>query len=108
MPIDLPPAIAHYVNAENAGDAEALGQWFSPDAVVHDEGHVYKGVAAIKRWKAETKQKYNHSVEPLDIAARDGKTVLRARLSGNFPGSPIVLSFTFVLEGGRIASLTIA
>ena len=103
----LPPAIDLYVTAENAGDPELLEQCFAPDAVVHDEQRVYKGLADIKRWKAETKKKYNHSVEPLEIATHDGKAVLRAKLSGNFPGSPIVLSFTFVLEGGKIASLTI-
>ncbi len=107
MSIQLPPAIDFYVKAENAGDAEGVAQFFAPDAVVHDEGRVHKGLAAIKSWKVETRKKYNHRLEPLEIATRDGKTVLRASVSGNFPGSPIVLSFTFVLEGGRIASLKI-
>ena len=107
MAIRLPPAIQLYVEAENSGNPELLGQCFAPDAVVHDEGRNYEGLAAIKGWKAETKQKYNHSVEPLEIVTRDGNTVLRARLSGNFPGSPVVLSFTFGLQGGKIASLRI-
>ena len=107
MPIQLPPPIDVYVKAENSGEVEALSQCFAPDATVRDENRTYEGLAAIKEWKAETKRKYNHTVAPLEVAERDGKTVLKARLSGNFPGSPVTLEFSFVLEGGKIASLEI-
>ena len=103
----LPPAIERYIGIENSGDIEALAECFAPDATVRDESHTYQGLPAIKEWKAETKKKYNHSVAPLEIAHRDGKTVLKAKLSGNFPGSPVTLEFSFVLEGGKIASLEI-
>jgi hypothetical protein len=33
---------------------------------VRDEGRTIKGLAAIKQWKAETKKKYQHTVEPLE------------------------------------------
>jgi hypothetical protein len=36
-----------------------------------------------------------------------GKTVVRARVSGNFPGSPAMLTFTFGLTGDRISELEI-
>src|SRR5437879_1809277 len=98
MPIQLPRPIDLYVKAENSGDVESLSECFATDATVRDESRTYDGLAAIKRWKAETKKKYNHSVLPLEIGERDGKTVLKARLSGNFPGSPITLEFSFVLE----------
>jgi hypothetical protein len=38
---------------------------------------------------------------------RDGKTVVRARLSGNFPGSPLDLDHIFELHGDKIVSLEI-
>jgi len=38
---------------------------------------------------------------------RGGKAVLKARLSGDFPGSPATLEFVFALEGGKITSLEI-
>jgi hypothetical protein len=107
MSIHLPPAIDLYVKAENSGDVESLSQCFAPDAIVRDEHRTYEGLAAIKEWKAETKRKYNHTVEPLELAQQDGKTVLKAKLTGNFPGSPVTLSFSFVLEHGKIASLEI-
>jgi len=103
MSIHLPPAIDLYVKAENSGDVEALSACFAPEATVRDEGHTYKGLAAIKAWKAETKRKYNHTVAPFEMTG----TVLKAKLSGNFPGSPVTLEFTFVLEGGKIVSLEI-
>ena len=103
MSIHLPRPIDLYVMAENSGDVEALSECFSPDATVRDEGRTYKGLAAIKEWKAETKKKYNHTVAPLEIVG----TVLKAKLSGNFPGSPVTLEFSFVLQGGKIASLQI-
>jgi hypothetical protein len=95
-------------NLQLPGGAAALEECFGPNAVVRDEGHSYDGLSGIQRWMAETKRKYNHTVAPLAIAQRDDKTVLTARLTGNFPGSPVTLQFSFVLQGGKIASLEIS
>ena len=107
MSIQLPPPIALYVQLENAGDTETLSACFAPNAIVHDEGRAYEGLAAITAWNAETKHKYHHTVTPLDVAQQHGKTVLTARLTGDFPGSPIILHVDFVLEAERILSLEI-
>jgi hypothetical protein len=107
MSIQLPPAIDLYVKAENSGDVQAMTECFGPNAIVRDEGRTYKGLAAIKEWKAQTKRKYNHSVAPLEVAQRDGRTLLKTRLTGNFPGSPVTLEFRFLLEAGKIVSLEI-
>jgi hypothetical protein len=107
MPIHLPPPIDHYVRFENSGDAAALAECFMSDAVVRDEGRTYQGLAAIKEWKSETSRKYNHTIAPLELAHRDGRIVLKAKLTGNFPGSPVTLDFSFTLERGKIASLEI-
>ena len=107
MPVDLPTPIAIYIDAENRGDTEALAKCFAEDAVVRDEGETIEGLAAIKRWKAETKKKYEHTIEPLALAQEDGKTIVTNRLTGNFPGSPIELEFAFTLDGDKIVSLEI-
>jgi hypothetical protein len=107
MPVDLPLPIATYVAAENSGDTEALAQCFSEDAVVRDEGKTVKGLAAIKQWKAETRTKYQHTVEPLSCVRKEGKAIVTNRLAGNFPGSPIELEFAFTLSGDKIVSLEI-
>src|SRR3989454_10765861 len=107
MSVDLPTPISIYIAAENRGDTEALAQCFAENAVVRDEGQTIEGLAAIKRWKAETKNKYHHTVEPLASAQKDGKIIVTNRLTGNFPGSPIDLQFIFKLDGDKIASLEI-
>jgi ketosteroid isomerase-like protein len=107
MSVDLPTPIAIYIAAENRGDAEAMAQCFAENAVVRDEGQTIEGLAAIKQWKAETKKKYQHTVEPLTSAQKGDKTIVTNRLTGNFPGSPIELRFIFGLEGNKIVSLEI-
>lgn len=107
MSIQLPIPIERYVQIANSGTAEAASECFAPDATVYDEGQTHKGVAAINNWLASTKKKYGHTVMPLDLAERGGQSVLKARLAGNFPGSPITVNFSFVLTGGKIRSLEI-
>ena len=107
MSVDLPEPIAAYIAAENGHDTEAVARCFTDNAVVRDEGRTIKGLAAIKEWKAETKKKYQHTVEPLEAVQKDGETIVTNRLTGNFPGSPIDLKFVFRLEGGKTASLEI-
>ena len=56
----------------------------------------------------EAKKNYNPlSKKPLELTDRDGKIVLKARVSGNFPGSPVTLATTFVITDGKIVSLEI-
>ena len=107
MSVDLPTPIARYIAAENRGDTEALAKCFAEHAVVRDEGQTIEGSAAIKQWKAETRKKYQHTIEPLGSVQKDGKTIVTNRLTGNFPGSPIDLEFVFTLDGDKIASLEI-
>ena len=107
MSIDLPKPIALYIAAENRGDTEALARCFVENAVVRDEGRTMEGLAAIKRWKAETTKKYRHTIEPLAVAQAGGKVTVTNRLTGNFPGSPIELRFIFGLDGDKISSLEI-
>jgi len=107
MDVDLPTPIALYIAAENNGDTEALARCFSENAVVRDEDQTIEGLAAIKEWKAETRNKYQHTVEPLLCVQKDGKTIVTNRLTGNFPGSPIEIDFVFTLAGDKIVSLEI-
>jgi len=103
MPADLPTPIG----AANRGETEALAQCFAESAVVRDEGKTIQGLAAITKWMVETKQKYQHTIEPLASTQKDGKTIVTNRLTGNFPGSPIELEFVFTLDGDEIAALEI-
>ncbi|HJW45731.1 MAG TPA: nuclear transport factor 2 family protein [Lysobacter sp.] len=107
MNIDLPAAVERYVRADSSGNEELLGQCFTRDAVVTDEGRTVSGLDAIQTWKREAKAKYRYQMRPI-AASRVGDSVeMTARLTGDFPGSPVELTYTFVLEGDRIASLEI-
>jgi len=107
MSIQLPAPIEHYIQIENSGALEAVPGCFATDAIVRDEGQTFEGVAAIKNWMAATKKKYGHTVAPLEFAQRGDKSVLKARLAGSFPGSPITVNFNFVLADGKIHALEI-
>ena len=107
MSLRLPRPIECYFAAENADDSDDVDSHFSASATVLDEGGTHKGLAAIRRWKMEAKQKYSHRVEPLRAEQRDGITVVESRVSGNFPGSPVTLAFSFRLSGDKIESLEI-
>lgn len=103
----LPPAIRTYFTAEAPGDRAALAAAFAPDAVVQDEGATHRGAEAIGDWWLAAKAKYRHRAEPLDLTEAGGKTIVRARVSGDFPGSPAILTFSFGLAGDRIRDLRI-
>ena len=107
MPVNLPRPIALYIEAENTGDVKLFDQCFAEDAVVRDENETHEGLAEIKKWKAETKKKYQHTVDPLRVSEKDGRFIVTNRLTGNFPGSPIELEFVFTLKDDKIVSLEI-
>ncbi len=107
MSIQLPAPVERYIQIANSGTPEAVPECFAADAMVRDEGQSYEGVAAIKNWMAATKKKYGHTITPLELAEHGGQSVLKARLAGSFPGSPITVNFTFVLAGGKIRALKI-
>ena len=107
MTLALTETLDRYFAAQNALDAEAMVACFAPDARVKDEGRDYLGREAIREWKRATIAKYGVSVEPLE-ADENGATVVVARVSGNFPGSPADLTYRFgMTPEGLIDSLEI-
>lgn len=103
--LTLPEPIAAYFAAEH--NPEALARCFTPQAVMKDDGHTYTGIDAITAFMAEASAKYGATSAPFAIEREEGFQRVRANVSGNFPGSPIVLSYRFRLERGLIASLEI-
>lgn len=107
MSLLLPDPIAAYFRAQNTHDVGGMLGAFAQDATVHDEGQDRAGRDAIRAWIDETTRKYRPSVTPLDVEQAAGQTVVKARVSGTFPGSPIELSYRFKVEGRLIAELRI-
>jgi SnoaL-like domain len=106
MTLDLPQPVADYFIADK-GDSDAVSRCFTETAIVQDEGHTYRGRAAIKQWKADASSKYQYTSELLASEREGEKLVVISRLTGNFPGSPVNLRFFFELDGDKIASLEI-
>ncbi|AXQ95769.1 nuclear transport factor 2 family protein [Cereibacter azotoformans] len=105
--MNLPTPIRTYFTARAPQDAQAFAAAFAPDAVVHDEGGRHHGPEEIRAWWQAAEERYRHSAEPLEATEAAGKTVVRARVSGDFPGSPAILTFTFGLARDRITDLEI-
>lgn len=104
--LDLPQPISAYFTADK-GDIEAFSRCFTENAVVQDEGKTYRGLAAIKEWKANASTKYQYTSVPFASEVKDEKIIVTSRLTGNFPGSPIDLRYLFRLSGEKITSLEI-
>src|SRR6185436_5451346 len=95
----LPRPVADYVAGANAQDADTVTACFSEGAIVRDEGQTRQGISAIREWVEEVSRKYRPTVEVIDAAEKDGRTIVRGRVSGDFPGSPIELHYAFTLNG---------
>ena len=107
MAITLPSAIATYFEADRNGDAAAVANCFTAEAIVRDEGHTYTGRDAIGEWKARSGKKYSYTAEPFAIASDGDRTVVTSHLVGNFPGSPVDLRYLFTITPKGVSALEI-
>jgi ketosteroid isomerase-like protein len=103
--MNLPNVITELAIAQNDFDSFAYANCFSETAVVFDEGKTYNGKTQIQQWIEKANQEYQAVMRPLEYSESD--EILKAEVSGNFPGSPIVLDYHFELENGLIKSLRI-
>jgi hypothetical protein len=104
--LNLPERIAAYFAADKL-NPEAIARCFTAQAVVKDEGRIHTGIDAIKAWKAAASAAYTYTVDPIALDERGSSHIVRGRVTGNFPGSPVDLRYDFRLERGLIASLEI-
>jgi hypothetical protein len=105
--MNLPKVIADLVKAQDSFDSVAYANCFSETAVVFDEGKIYNGRKEIERWIAGANEQFKAVMKP--VSFEKGKTggVLKAEISGDFPGSPIVLSYHLEIVDEQIESLKI-
>ena len=105
--IELPISISAYFEAKNRHDVDGMVRVFADDASVRDEGHEYRGRAAIRAWLEDVTSRYAVSAEPQTATADGAVIVVSTQIAGNFPGSPVVLDFRFTPAGAQIARLEI-
>ena len=103
--MNLPKVITDLTEAQNNFDSKAYADCFSETAIVFDEGKNHNGKKEIQEWIKKANEEYQAVMKPLEYSATE--EILRAEVSGNFPGSPIVLFYHFKLQNGLIESLKI-
>jgi len=107
MSTKLPEPLAAYFSALNNHDVDAMIGLFTEGATVKDEGRENRGLPAIRKWMEESNAKYSVTVDVINDAETAANTTATARVSGNFPGSPVELRFIFTLGQGKITRLEI-
>lgn len=101
----LPKVVADLITAQNNFDSMAYSHCFAETAIVYDEGKTYNGRKEIKDWIEEANRAYKTLMQPIEYLA--DKHTLRAEISGSFPGSPLMLTYHFDINGEEIHSLKI-
>lgn len=103
MTDELPTPIARYFAATTPSQ---IAECFTDDAVVTDERHTYRGRLDVLRWREEV-GKISFQQDVLSLERRGDLAVVRCRVSGAFPGSPVELDHVFQLAGDKIVELAI-
>jgi hypothetical protein len=107
MTTEMHSTLERYFAATNKHDVAGMIADLTDDAVVTDEGREHRGVPAIREWMKETIRKYKFKAEPTSVTRENDRTAVSVTVSGDFPGSPIALTYWFKLEGQKIAHLEI-
>lgn len=105
--MNLPKVITDLVKAQYHHDSIAYANCFSETGIMHDEGKTQTGRMEIQKWIADSNQKYQAVMKPLNYIENNDKGILSAEISGTFDGSPIILNFHFEFNEGLIQSLRI-
>ena len=105
--MNLPKVVADLVVAQNNFDSVAYAQCFSETAVVFDEGKTHKGRKQIEQWIADANERYKAVMKPVGFEERGPESLLKAAVSGTFPGSPIVMTYHLQIADELIQSLKI-
>jgi hypothetical protein len=106
--MDLPVPLRDYFAANAAFDVAAMVAPFAETAIVHDERQTHQGKEAIRAWIEQGTIAPSAIAVPQAIISDGDVHEVTAGVSGAFPGSPITLTFRFVLDGDHIAELSIA
>jgi ketosteroid isomerase-like protein len=103
----IPRIITDYVVASNTRDITTLLSLFTDDAIVKDEGKIYRGLDGIKAWRKLINASYEFQMEVLDIELEQTSVIVTTWLTGNFSGkNPIDIQNHFKLRGNKITELS--
>jgi len=91
--MDMPDIVNNYFDADSRSDV--------------DENARHHGIVAIRGWWVAAKKATQYRAEPVEFMVEGDKALFRARVSGHFPGSPVMLTHDFTIKDDRIVRLEI-
>jgi len=103
--MDIPKVLTELVKAQDNFDSTSYADCFTETAVVVDEGKTYNGKNEIKSWIEKANKEYQITMKPIEYS--ETTEILKAEVSGNFPGSPVILSYNLNFKNELIQSLRI-
>ncbi|MFC5372245.1 nuclear transport factor 2 family protein [Brevundimonas faecalis] len=104
---ELPAAISAYFDALNTGRAGDASRQFRPDGVVRDESRTHVGHEAIRGWAEDALKRYRMKSQVLEFTAEGEGCIVKARVSGDFAGSPLDFTYRFELANDGVKMLEI-
>ncbi len=102
----LPNVIVALLKAQENFDSIAYANCFTETAKVFDESKIHDGKIEIQNWIDKANKEYQISMKPLEYL--ETEQILKAEISGNFPGSPLVLTYEFEFMAQQIQTLKIS
>ncbi|SHK00453.1 nuclear transport factor 2 family protein [Epilithonimonas mollis] len=103
--MNLPKVVEQLVKTQNEFDSTAYAQCFTDTALVFDEGKTHTGRKEIEQWIDKANKDYHATMKPMEYS--EAEQILTAEVSGNFPGSPIMMKYHYEFEDGLIQTLKI-
>lgn len=103
--IILPPLLSRFVQSMNRQDTHAFVSCFAEDAVVEDEGKTHRGLDEIGTWIATAFVETSPVLEVTGFNPTEAGSLITGIVSGNFPGSPVVLHYYLTHDADRITAL---
>ena len=99
--------IATYIEANNDKNKIKLIGLFTREAIVIDDGILYKGIDAIKNWRRKINKAYNMTLEIVGGSKVKEGIMIDILCTGNFPESPLIVQHHFSLKNNLIVYLKI-
>jgi hypothetical protein len=111
MSITLPAPVQGYIDASNAGDGDALIDWFADNALVNDTRREFWGTQAIRAWLDREIIGDRVTTDPTATAGHYGEVIVHAVTDGEYDKTglpdPLVLTCYFTVRDDCIVRLII-
>jgi len=105
--MNIPQVMAALVRAQNNFDCVSYANFFFETALVVDESNTYRGRKEIENWIVAANEQCKTVMKPLSYKKGETESILKAVVSGNFTGSPVVLFYHVRIVNEQVQSLKI-